>query len=119
MFHRLLKFKDENGHCIVPKRYPPDMKLGTWVHTQRIQYRKLMNGAKKDTCTGSDGDPTSDDNIPKGEEMTFRLTEDRRIRLEEAGFVWSARESDAKAEQNQITRKYSRMILNSVHGWIW
>jgi len=80
------------------------MKLGTWVHTQRIQYRKPMNGAKRDTNTGSDGDPISDDNIPKGEEMTFRLTEERRIRLEEAGFVWSARKSDAKAEQNRITR---------------
>jgi hypothetical protein len=27
MFDRLMKFKEENGHCMVPKRYPPEMKL--------------------------------------------------------------------------------------------
>ena len=37
MFARLVQFKEANGHTLVPKRYPPDMKLGTWVHTQRIQ----------------------------------------------------------------------------------
>ena len=33
MFGRLLAFKEANGHAMVPKRYPPDLKLGTWVHT--------------------------------------------------------------------------------------
>ena len=27
MFARLLAFKEQTGHCMVPKRYPPDMKL--------------------------------------------------------------------------------------------
>jgi hypothetical protein len=27
MFDKLLKFKEENGHVMVPKRYPPEMKL--------------------------------------------------------------------------------------------
>lgn len=31
MFDRLKAFKEVNGHCVVPKRYPPDVKLGTWV----------------------------------------------------------------------------------------
>eukprot|EP00538_Stauroneis_constricta_P005731 CAMPEP_0119558374 /NCGR_PEP_ID=MMETSP1352-20130426/10750_1 /TAXON_ID=265584 /ORGANISM="Stauroneis constricta, Strain CCMP1120" /LENGTH=78 /DNA_ID=CAMNT_0007605719 /DNA_START=15 /DNA_END=248 /DNA_ORIENTATION=- len=31
---------------------------------------------------------------PEGEEIAYRLTEERRKRLEEAGFVWSARECD-------------------------
>lgn len=34
-------------YSLVPKRYDPDVKLGTWVHTQRIQYRKLVAGAAK------------------------------------------------------------------------
>ncbi|EEC44448.1 predicted protein, partial [Phaeodactylum tricornutum CCAP 1055/1] len=66
MFERLLAFRDENGHCMVPKRFPPDMKLGTWVHTQRIQYRKLP--------------------------VIGRLTDDRIHRLEELGFIWSLRD---------------------------
>jgi hypothetical protein len=31
MFDRLKAFKEINGHCMIPKRYPPDVKLGTWV----------------------------------------------------------------------------------------
>lgn len=34
MFQRLLDFKQKYGHCNVPKRFPEDAKLGTWVHTQ-------------------------------------------------------------------------------------
>ena len=106
MFERLLRFKEENGHCIVPKRYPPDMKLGTWVHTQRIQHRKLANGpSKSKDGTGSEGEGASDENIPKGEEMSYRLTEERRKRLAEVGFVWSTREGDSKPDpQQRITR---------------
>jgi hypothetical protein len=31
MFDRLRAFKDVNGHVMVPKRYPADPRLGTWV----------------------------------------------------------------------------------------
>jgi hypothetical protein len=41
MFNRLLKFREEHGHCLVPKRYAKDQKLGTWVETQRVQYKRL------------------------------------------------------------------------------
>lgn len=27
---------------LVPKRYKPDIKLGTWVDTQRVQYKKIL-----------------------------------------------------------------------------
>ena len=102
MLERLLKFKQDNGHCMVPKRYPPDIKLGTWVHTQRIQYRKIMAGGKPGAIAS---DPGSDDFIMKPEdEASYRLTEDRRKRLEEVGFVWSARETDRGSEQNRMTR---------------
>ena len=33
MFELLKAYKNEHGDCLVPKRYPADMKLGTWVHT--------------------------------------------------------------------------------------
>ena len=41
MLGRLINFKKENGHTLVPKRYKDDPKLGTWVETQRVQFRKL------------------------------------------------------------------------------
>ena len=100
MFDRLLKFKEEKGHCMVPKRYPPDIKLGTWVHTQRIQYRKLTTGATKKEVQKHTVAPVQ----KGGEEVNYRLTEDRRKRLEEVGFAWSVRESENGSGQGRITR---------------
>jgi len=37
MFMRLLKYKEENGDCLVPVRYEKDPKLGAWVRNQRIR----------------------------------------------------------------------------------
>ena len=83
----------------MPKRYPPDLKLGTWVHTQRIQYRKLLAGTAKKGAQweASEGEKSEDD-------KNFRLTEDRRRRLDEVGFVWSARENEKANEPVKATR---------------
>ena len=78
------------------------MKLGTWIHTQRIQYRKFLAGSssKKD----GEEEPDEEESQKGEDEQHFRLTEDRRRRLEELGFVWSARETDKASEPARITR---------------
>ena len=43
-------YKSTNGNCMVPQRYQVNLPLGTWVHTQRRQY-KLMNEGKKSSMT--------------------------------------------------------------------
>jgi hypothetical protein len=103
MFDKLLKFKEENGSCLVPKRYPPDIKLGTWVHTQRIQYRKYLAGT---ACTMEEQrEDAEEEGSGKGEEeQHFRLTEDRRQRLDTVGFVWSARDTEKPNEAARIAR---------------
>ena len=104
MFDRLLKFKEEHGHCLVPKRYPADQRLGTWVHTQRIQFKKLLSG-KTTGDTQSEGEEESEMSAGKSEdEMNYRLTDDRRKRLEEIGFCWSAREGEKTGEQGKVSR---------------
>eukprot|EP00539_Tryblionella_compressa_P007148 CAMPEP_0178763542 /NCGR_PEP_ID=MMETSP0744-20121128/17227_1 /TAXON_ID=913974 /ORGANISM="Nitzschia punctata, Strain CCMP561" /LENGTH=234 /DNA_ID=CAMNT_0020418485 /DNA_START=55 /DNA_END=759 /DNA_ORIENTATION=- len=42
-FQELCKYKEEKGHCHVPQFYPV---LGQWVHSQRNNYRSLINGKK-------------------------------------------------------------------------
>jgi hypothetical protein len=88
---------------LVPKRYPPDIKLGTWVHTQRIQYRKLVQGSVKKE---EEEELLAEQALHEGkdDEHSFRLTEDRRQRLEDAGFVWSARDSEKPTEPSRIAR---------------
>ena len=63
------------------------------------------------------------------EEKNFRLTEDRRRRLDEVGFVWSARESDKAIESVKVSRNsyddqwdamFERLrAYKEVHGVSW
>lgn len=67
MFQRLVDFKKKNGHCLVPNRYKKDHRLGSWVSTQRRQYKAFAEG-KINTTT---------------------LSMDRIQKLESIGFAWS------------------------------
>jgi len=49
-FQELKAYKSTHGNCMVPQRYQANLPLGTWVHTQRRQY-KLMNEGKKTSMT--------------------------------------------------------------------
>ncbi|MEB2690595.1 DEAD/DEAH box helicase [Chlamydia suis] len=57
-FLELKRFREEHGHCKVPKRYPQNPQLASWVSNQRSDFK----GGK--------------------------LSEDKIARLEELGFVW-------------------------------
>jgi hypothetical protein len=43
MFEELLAYEESHGDMFVPKLYPG---LGNWVHTQRKEFRKKVNGLK-------------------------------------------------------------------------
>lgn len=100
MFERLVKYKEIHGvrsiahckpctyfipltisclsvfkDCLVPKRYQEDPKLGTWVETQRVQYKKLQLNSET-------GEPITPNN---------RINPERLSRLESIGFAWSAK----------------------------
>jgi len=57
-FSALLKFKEKNGHCKVPRVWLEDPELSSWVSTQRESYRKGL------------------------------LSPGRIERLEQIGFIW-------------------------------
>lgn len=61
------EYKETYGDCVVPQRYQSDPQLGTWVHTQRRQY-KLMKEGKKSS-----------------------MTEDKIRDLDAMGFEWEAK----------------------------
>jgi hypothetical protein len=67
---------------------------------QRIQYRKLQAGTKKDVLTEEEVAVMK----ACGDEVTYRLTEERRARLEVIGFVWNMKEGEKGAESGRITR---------------
>ncbi len=66
-YQELVKFKQENGHCIVPQLYTKVKGLGKWVSKQREQYKNLVDG-----------------------KYSF-ITEERIEQLDAIGFSWNAK----------------------------
>mmetsp|Transcript_12198 Transcript_12198/g.21923 ORF Transcript_12198/g.21923 Transcript_12198/m.21923 type:complete len:565 (-) Transcript_12198:110-1804(-) len=67
-FDCLVKYKNEHGDVRVPRLYTKNPKLGEWVTDQRRQWKSKM-----------DGKPNL-------------MTEDRKAKLDEVGFVWKVRD---------------------------
>ena len=63
-FQQLCEFKEQFGHCLVPKRYSANPKLGNWVLNQRRIYRLYQ------------------------EEKPSYMTGERIQELESVGFKW-------------------------------
>jgi hypothetical protein len=86
MLQRLKAFKSKHHHTAVPKRYTDDPKLGTWVETNRAQFRKLwIETGKSKEFLISAPDPTIYVTPNK------RLSEERLKKLQDVGFSWSVR----------------------------
>lgn len=110
MFLRLKDYKEKNGDCLVPKRCKEDPKLGTWVDTQRVQYKKMRKKLDKE---GMDYVPpvpveNTEDEQPDAstrKPIVGRLTDDRIRRLEGLGFVWSLRDDWQKHYEELVQYK--------------
>mmetsp|Transcript_24709 Transcript_24709/g.42269 ORF Transcript_24709/g.42269 Transcript_24709/m.42269 type:complete len:449 (-) Transcript_24709:164-1510(-) len=75
-FQELKAYKATYGNCMVPQRYQANSQLGTWVHTQRRQY-KLMTEGKKSS-----------------------MTKEKAEALDSIGFFWAAKTSTSSANSN-------------------
>jgi hypothetical protein len=64
-YEKLVKFKQTNGHCLVPKRYQEDVSLGAWVSDQRSNHTNTS------------------------------ILQDRKELLDDLGFTWKVRTSGA------------------------
>jgi uncharacterized protein YbgA (DUF1722 family) len=80
-YGQLVEFKRKNGHCLVPQKYQEDVALGRWVITQR-----QSNSNNK-----------------------LRL--DRKVLLDEIGFVWKGRTAGA---DNKIKDKFKQINGNAL-----
>lgn len=67
-FGALVEYKSIHGDCLVPENYVQNPKLGSWVKTQRKEYRQLRR------------------------DMPTSLTRERLKSLESLGFCWDSME---------------------------
>jgi hypothetical protein len=68
-YEKLVKLKRNNGHCLVPQGYEKDVSLGMWINTQRQFHSKN------------------------------KLRLDRKVLLDDIGFVWKVRAWNAQYEK--------------------
>jgi hypothetical protein len=87
MFQRLVKFKKQHGHCLVPRKNDADPKLATWVETQRV----LWNRDYRIKVPGSIEENAVAETAKGGDLSKKRLTPTRKWKLDQLGFVWSLR----------------------------
>jgi hypothetical protein len=87
-YEKLVKFKQKNGHCFVPKRYQEDVSLGAWVSDQRNNHTNTS------------------------------ILQDRKEPLDELGFTWKVRTSGADNKKHDkywlapAVRKAARVKTN-------
>jgi len=77
-YHELKGYKANYGNCMVPQRYQANPQLGTWVHTQRRQY-KLMSEGKKSS-----------------------MTKEKADALDSIGFFWAAKNISSSSESSEL-----------------
>lgn len=91
-FEELLRFREGNGHCLVPNCHPENPALAQWTKRQRYQY-KLKQDGKRSTIT------------------------DERVRaLDEAGFVWDSHKavwSERLEELKEFKKEYKHCNVPS------
>jgi Helicase associated domain len=101
MFDRLVAFREEHGHCRVPRVYKKDEALSTWAIKMRRISRKASPRASNTTSSRTASDSADD---------TPTLTALQIERLEDMGFEWRTRvrRSKSAASKKSIKAKSLR-----------
>ncbi len=79
---QLQQYKEEFGNCLVPKLYPTNQPLSTWVFAQRQQKRNLENPEKNS-----------------------RLTKEKIKQLDAMGFVWQAKHNKEWQHEDRLRKQ--------------
>lgn len=83
-FQKLMRFKEEFGHCDIPLKFSQDKSLARWVKRQRYQYKRKLEGKASPIKPG------------------------RIQMLESIGFVWNAHTAAWEDKFNQLA-SYQRI----------
>jgi len=83
----LEKYRQEYGHCLVPKRYDKNPSLGNWVNKQRQNYRKFLRGENSS------------------------MNQQRINALNNVGFIWDATSIPQSQRSSHSDRAWNKMFL--------
>ncbi len=115
MFNNLVQYKQQTGHCLVPKSFPQNKPLSNWVYRQRSLYHKLQlhNEANETNPNAASSTSTSSSAIsttkstPKSKSKSLisnSLTPYRLSKLQSIGFIFQAKKTKEQ-QQFEIQRR--------------
>lgn len=93
-FQELKVYKNTFGNCMVPQRYQANPQLGTWVHTQRRQYKLMIEGKKSS------------------------MTREKAQALDSIGFFWAAKPSTSRSSTRNIQQTQHAVIDQKLNNSI-
>jgi Helicase associated domain len=96
MFDRLVAFREEHGHCRVPRVYKKDEALSTWAAKMRRISRKASVRDANRTSSRTSSDSADD---------TPTLTALQIERLKDVGFEWRTRVRRSKSAASKKSTK--------------
>lgn len=90
MFQRLIAYKEEHGHCLVPYRYPQDRRLGKWgkFGFMLLDFSRMM--LTRSTAVSAQRTIRKGMSSQAVEATTVK--QDRIHRLDVIGFQWTPSE---------------------------
>lgn len=91
----LQHFRNVNGHCNVPSRYPENPELGVWVGTQRTQYRLYMKAKE----------------AGRQVEGVSAMNAERILQLESLGFSWCLRGTDQRKDSDSVEAAAEQEVI--------
>jgi hypothetical protein len=77
-YQDLVEFRNTQGHCLVPLKYPEQPSLAHWIQRQRYQHR-LKNDGKHSS-----------------------MTDEREAALEDLGFIWDSHGATWEERWNEL-----------------
>ena len=93
-FGELEAFKDEFGHCHVPRKFVNNPSLGQWCSTMRGYYKKIQNEMITD----------------------INLSQDRIDYLEEIGFLWQGVRASKYNKRNKTKDEEVEEVMAATIG---
>ena len=85
-FLSLVTYKSEMGHTLVPKVYPLNQPMATWVSANRLEKRRQDSSSTSNGCAGV--------KQARNWKRRSHVMEERMRRLEEIGFIWDPKKTE-------------------------
>ena len=107
-FQQLCEYRQENGHCLVPQKYPENPGLGRWVHKQRCNYKLSLNGKVSSTWIAR---------VATLESIDFVWVVKEHVLSKDAQFISLAKRSKIKTKKEDDLQLAKATLIQNLQAY--